>query len=118
MKTPEIDRGALARDADGVIRIAATRVSLESVISAYRSGATIEDLSEAFPDLSVQDIEAAVSFYLENRRQVEEYLAARRREAEEVGARIREEFPEGTGRRGRRTRRAATTASPEPVRYG
>ncbi len=84
----------LARDASGVIRIGGTRVSLESLVSAYQAGAATEELVEAFPDLSPPDIHASIAYYLNHRREVEEYLEARRREAEAVEAQIRERFPE------------------------
>lgn len=94
MKALESEPVPLARDGAGVIRIAGTRVALDSVISSYRSGASIHDLVEGFPDLSVQDIEATIAFYLEHRQEVDEYLEARLREASAIEAQIRREFPE------------------------
>jgi len=84
----------LARDGSGVIRIAGTRVSLESLVSAYRTGPSIENLKEAFPDLSQSDIHMSVAYYLSHRQEVEEYLAERQHQAEAVEAEIREQFPE------------------------
>lgn len=84
----------LARDADGVIRLAGTRVSLDSVIWSFRSGESIEELADAFPELSPTEIEAAVSYYRENRQEVDEYLDSRSRAAEAVERGIERDFPE------------------------
>lgn len=82
-----------ARDAAGVIRIGGTRVSLESLVSAYQAGATVEGLRGAFPDLSQSEIHLSIAYYLDHREEVEAYLAERQREADAVEAQIREEFP-------------------------
>lgn len=83
----------LAPDPAGVLRIAGTRVSLESLVSSYQAGAAPHELARAFPDLTLDDVQAALLYYREHRAEVEEYLAARRRAAEVVEARIREDFP-------------------------
>ncbi len=84
----------LARDTSGVIRIAGTRVSLDSIVAVYDSGASIPELAEAFPDLSLPDLHASIAYYLRHRQEVEQYLQNRRREASAVEQRIRREFPE------------------------
>lgn len=93
----------LARDTAGVIRIGGTRVSLESLVVSYEAGASIQDLAEAFPDLSLYDIHSTIAYYLKHREEVQEYIGTRRRVAEATEARLREEFPEAY----RRVRMAA-----------
>ena len=69
-------------------------MSLESLVTAYRGGASVAELADAFPDLSEFDIHASIAYYLKHREEIEAYLEERRREAEAVEAQIRERFPE------------------------
>jgi uncharacterized protein (DUF433 family) len=84
----------LSRDSAGVIRVAGTRVSLESVVSWYEAGSSVADLAGAFPDLGLSDIHASIAYYLRHREGVERYIEERRRQAREAEQRIRLEFPE------------------------
>lgn len=84
----------LARDSAGVIRIGGTRVSLDSVVATYQTGASIQELAEAFPDLDLSDLHASIAYYLRHRQEIEQYLDARRRAAQEVEQEIRRDFPE------------------------
>jgi uncharacterized protein (DUF433 family) len=77
-----------------VIRVAGTRVSLESIVVLYDGGASVQELAQAFPDLSLPDIHAALSYYLRHREEVEVYLEERRRQATEAEERLRTEFPD------------------------
>lgn len=84
----------LSRDTAGVIRIGGTRVSLDSLVAAYEQGASMRDLTTAFPDLALSDIYASIAYYLRHEADVETYLAERRRQAKEVEERLRSEFPD------------------------
>ena len=84
----------LSRDSAGVIRVAGTRVSLESVVSWYEAGSSVAELAGAFPDLGLSDIHASIAYYLRHREGVERYIEERRRQAREAEERIRMEFPE------------------------
>lgn len=83
-----------SRDPSGVIRIAGTRVSLESVVAVYEQGMSIPHLAEAFPDLTLADLHATISYYLRHREDVETYIEGRRREAAETEELLRRDFPE------------------------
>lgn len=73
---------------DGTIRITGTRVSLDSVVHEYEQGATPEEIAVSFPSLRIEDIYAAITYYLKHRKQVEEYLRQQELDAEEVRRRI------------------------------
>lgn len=79
--------GSLGRDADGVIRVGGTRVTLDTVIDAYREGATAEEIARRYPSLDLGDVYAAIGYYLHHRTDVETYLAER----EARSARVRRE---------------------------
>jgi uncharacterized protein (DUF433 family) len=78
---------------DGTIRITGTRVSLDSVVHEYDQGATPEEIAVSFPSLRIEDIYAAITYYLNHREQVEEYLRQQEEDAEAVRRRI-ESAPE------------------------
>jgi uncharacterized protein (DUF433 family) len=61
---------------DGVIRITGSRVTLDSIVSQFKRGATAEEIQHAFPSLSLREIYGAISYYLEHTDRVEEYLRA------------------------------------------
>lgn len=77
-----------------MIRIAGTRVSLESLGVAHEEGASVEELADSFPDLTLPDIHAAIDYLLRHRDEVERYIEERRRQASEARERIRRDFPE------------------------
>lgn len=56
--------------------IAGTRVSLESVIHAFREGRSPETIAaECFPTLSLEQVYGAITYYLGHREEVDAYLA-------------------------------------------
>jgi len=78
----------LRTDDGGVMRIGNTRVSLDSVVYAYRRGATAEQICEDFPTLDLADVHIVISYCLRHGEEVDEYLAAQRKESAELRERI------------------------------
>jgi uncharacterized protein (DUF433 family) len=78
----------LRADPDGTIRVAGTRLTLDTVIAAYHDGAPPEEIVKRFPGLSLPDAYAVIEFYLRNRQEVEAYLDARRQAAEAIRQKI------------------------------
>jgi len=68
-------------DADGVVRVGGTRVTLDSVITAFSSGATAEQIVQQFPTLKLADVYAAIAYYLHSPEEVERYLEMRHDQA-------------------------------------
>ena len=66
----------------GVLRIGDTRVSLDSVIIAFNQGATPEQIVYDYDTLTLPEVYAAISYYLQNRETVESYLAKRAKQNE------------------------------------
>ena len=73
-------------DADGVVRVGGTRVTLDSVITAFSSGATAEQIVHQFPTLELADVYAAIAYYLRSPEEVERYLEMRHEQAGETRA--------------------------------
>jgi uncharacterized protein (DUF433 family) len=74
----------LRLDADGILRVGGTRVTLDSVIGAYEEGATAEAIAAQYDSLSLRDIYGAITYYLENPDEVAAYLRHQQAEAGEV----------------------------------
>lgn len=68
----------------GVLRIGKTRVSLDSVIIAFNSGATPEQIVQDFDTLTLAEIYAAITYYLHNREEVDAYLEKREKRNQEL----------------------------------
>lgn len=57
-------------------RVAGTRVSLASVAYAHRAGKSPEAIAADFPTLSLEQVNAAIAYYLRHRADVDRHLAA------------------------------------------
>lgn len=64
----------LCPDTEGGWRLAGSRVSLDSVIQAFRTGATPEEICQDFPTLTLAQVYGTIAYYLEHRDQVDAYL--------------------------------------------
>lgn len=90
----------LTTDADGVIRIAGTRVTLDTVIHTFATGASPEEIAQDFPVLRLDDVYAVLTYYLRHRSEVDAYLRERRARAEGIRQEIEAHSPQ-TGLRDR-----------------
>ena len=97
----------LRLDVDGNLLVGGTRVPLDTVVGEYEDGASAEEIVRQYDSLRLSDVHAVISYYLENRTAVEEYLAERRRLAEEVRRENEARFPITN----RSLREAATVSS-------
>jgi len=80
----ETETVPLKTNADGVVRVGKTRVTLDTVINAFQNGATAEEIAYRFPSLNLADVYATISFYLNHQADVEVYLQQRQGEAQKV----------------------------------
>jgi uncharacterized protein (DUF433 family) len=57
------------------VRIKGSRILIEHVLGYYQKGLTAEAIkAEVYPSLSLQEIEAAIHYYLQNKMEVDRYL--------------------------------------------
>lgn len=73
---------------DGTIRIKDSRVSLDSIVYHFKLGATAEQIAHKFPALELADIYAAITYYLNHRETVDEYLQQQEAEGDVLQQRI------------------------------
>ena len=79
---------------NGAYRIADTRVSLDSVIYAYKNGDLPETIQRRFASLSLAQIYGAIAFYLSNQHEIDEYLKQGEGEYEKQSVEQRNANPE------------------------
>ncbi|WP_019508203.1 DUF433 domain-containing protein [Pleurocapsa sp. PCC 7319] len=51
-----------------------TRVSLDSIVYAFRKGLLPESIAQAYPLLDLEKVYGAITFYLANRSDIDAYL--------------------------------------------
>src|SRR5436305_12797038 len=73
---------------DGTIRVADSRVSLDSIVHHYKLGASAEQIAQKFPSLELADVYAAIAYYLNHEEAIEEYL----RQQEVKGAELQKKI--------------------------
>jgi len=72
--------------------IADTRISLDSIVIAFERGASPETIKRSFPLLSLEEVYGALTFYLANRKKVENYLLESERKLEAKAEKRRKEL--------------------------
>ena len=73
----DTEKAPIAVDADGVARVADTRVTLDVIVSAFDEGATAEEIAQQFPSVDLTDVYAVIAYYLRRRDQVAQYMRER-----------------------------------------
>jgi uncharacterized protein (DUF433 family) len=91
--TLEPETVPLNRTPDGVIRIGGTRVPLDTVIYAFRDGATAETIVDRYPVLTLADVYATIAYYLRHTAETDAYLTEQERAAAAVRAENERRFP-------------------------
>ena len=60
---------------DGGYWITGTRISLDSLVYAFKRGAAPESIQRAFPLLTLEEIYGTITFYLAHVQEIDTYLA-------------------------------------------
>jgi uncharacterized protein (DUF433 family) len=71
---------------DGGYYVAGGRVSLDSLVYAFRRGASPETIRRSFPVLTLEQVYGAITFYLAHEQEIDAYLEEVERGAEAQGA--------------------------------
>jgi uncharacterized protein (DUF433 family) len=53
----------LAADEHGVVRVAGTRVTLDTIIGAYKQGRSAEEIAQDYPSVPKSAIYATIAYY-------------------------------------------------------
>jgi uncharacterized protein (DUF433 family) len=79
----------------GTVRVGNTRVTLDTIIYAYKGGDSPERIAEGFDTVPLADIYAVINYYLRHREEVEAYLERQEREAVEIRRKWEDLCPPG-----------------------
>jgi uncharacterized protein (DUF433 family) len=82
----------LRTDKDGVIRVSKTRVSLDTIVTAFLEGLTAEEIVAQYPVVPLADVSSVIGYYLHEKKKVDVYLARREKFAEKVRRQNKERF--------------------------
>jgi uncharacterized protein (DUF433 family) len=96
---------------DGAYRIIGARVSLDSVVYAFRRGASPESIQRSFPSLTLEQIYGAVAYYLAHQEEIDRYLLDGEAEFEKLRRASQEAHPDWSEKLDRARREALTSHS-------
>lgn len=74
----------LILDADGIVRVSGTRVTLDTIIHAFHGGATAEEIAQQYPSVSLPDIYSIIGYYLKHSADANNYIQLRAKLAARV----------------------------------
>jgi len=88
-----LDEPPLRIDTTGVLRIAGTRVTLDTLVNLFNSGATPEEIAVDFPSLDLRSIYGAITHYLNHKADLDAYLHGREMDGAEIRRNIEDKQP-------------------------
>ena len=83
----------LQQEKDGTIRVIGTRIPLDTIIYAYLSGDSAEEIVDSFDSLKLADVYAIIGYYLDQKDELNSYLQKRETEAAQLQEMLEARFP-------------------------
>src|SRR5258706_4368458 len=93
MQAFELPAAPLRVDEHGVIRVAGSRVTLDSVVAAFERGATAEEIVQSFPTIALEEVYAVLAYVMTRSADVNAYLERRGREEQAAQAEVEHRSP-------------------------
>ena len=78
----------LRLDDQGTIRVGRSRVTLDTVVEAYRRGIGPETIARQFPAVTLAEVYATIAYYLQHQPALDAYLRAREEAAASLVAEL------------------------------
>ena len=72
----------MSLDGDDVARVGGTRVTLDTIVDAFKRGATAEEIAQQYPTVGLSDVYSVLGYYLDQREEIEAYLVERSAKSE------------------------------------
>jgi uncharacterized protein (DUF433 family) len=88
-----LERVPIHTDSYGVVRVAGTRVTLDTIVDAFETGATAEEIAQQYPSVPLVDVYSVITYYLRHRPDVDAYIKERGALAERVREEAVRRFP-------------------------
>ncbi len=83
----------LRAEPDGVLRVGGTRVTLDTVVSAFNAGSAPEAIVLRYDSLHLDEVYLVLGYYLGHRAEVDRYLTERQRRGQERRAEAEARLP-------------------------
>jgi uncharacterized protein (DUF433 family) len=90
--TITVETAPLETDFDGVVRVGKTRVTLDTVVTAFLEGATVEEIGAQYTSLELSDIYSAIGYYLKHKVEVDAYLLERQLKSALIRQEVEQRF--------------------------
>lgn len=84
---------AYVEQRNGGYYVAASRVSLDSVVCAFLRGESPESIVESFPSLSLEQAYGAITYYLAHQQEIDAYLQQAQSDFERMREEARRSHP-------------------------
>ena len=88
-----VDTVPFAVGKDGVIRVSGTRVTLDTIITAFQDGATPEQMAQQYPSVPLADLYQIIAFCLRHPADLDVYLKRRQRQAHQIRRKNEAQWP-------------------------
>ena len=72
------------------IMIRGTRIAIQTVIYAYRTGWSAEEIQQQYPSLNAEQVYGVIAYYLAHKSEMDAYILRNERRFEEARRRQRE----------------------------
>jgi len=82
--TETTERVPIQTDSDGVIHVGGTRVTLDTLVTAFETGATAEEIVQQYPSVALADVYSVIAYYLRHQSEIQAYLTQRQQHAAHV----------------------------------
>lgn len=82
----------LKANAQGVVLIGKTRVTLDTVVLAYLEEVDAAEIQSQYPSLSLSDVYSVIGYYLDNQSAVDSYVSDHQQLAAQVRAEAERRF--------------------------
>ena len=69
---------------EGIYYVQGTRISLDSIVYAFREGCSPESIREDFEGLTLPHVYGAIAFYLDHQSDIDDYLLRRKEQWNEL----------------------------------
>ncbi|WP_103670248.1 DUF433 domain-containing protein [Pseudanabaena sp. BC1403] len=90
--TIAVEAAPLETDFDGVVRVGKTRITLDTVVTAFLEGATVEEIGAQYTSLELSDIYSAIGYYLKHKVEVDAYLVERQLKSSLIRQEVEQRF--------------------------
>ncbi len=98
--TDTTERVPVHTDADDVVRVGGTRVTLDTLVAAFDAGATAEEIAQQYPSVGLADVYSVIAYYLHHQAEVQAYITERQQQAVRVREQNEQRFnPSGVRNR-------------------